>query len=185
MNQSFRFKGQLGLLPKFQSLFGWIPKFAHLSHLPYQNVGIFFAQHLDSQNFGKPKFWYQTSRPIGPGFGQRAGMAQPAELQSEFFFSTNFSQSLSLKKIPIYLLNYELSLRFHLNTKTEYFGSSESRYQINDLLDQFFLVSFLFFFMFILDKSLRNYNKLQKIIKWKIYFFCTPHEQIYATYDMI
>ena len=45
--------------PKFWSLFDWVPKFTHLSHLPYQNVGKFFAQHLTSQNLGS-----NPSRPI-------------------------------------------------------------------------------------------------------------------------
>jgi len=38
--------------PKFWPLFGWVSKFAHLSHFPYQNVDKFFAPHLASQNFG-------------------------------------------------------------------------------------------------------------------------------------
>jgi len=57
-------KGLLGLLPKFWHdkkfwpLFSWIPKFTHLSHLPYLDK--FFAQHLASQNFGMPS---NPSRP--------------------------------------------------------------------------------------------------------------------------
>ena len=56
----FRHRGQIGLLPKFWPIFGWIPKFAHLSHLPYQNMGKFLAQHLASQNFGMLNIWYQA-----------------------------------------------------------------------------------------------------------------------------
>ena len=50
--------------PKFWPLFGWVSKFVHLSHFPYQNVGKFFAQHLASQNFGMPKFWHQSKQAL-------------------------------------------------------------------------------------------------------------------------
>jgi hypothetical protein len=48
--------------PKFWPHFSWVPKFIHLSHFFYQNVGKLFAQHLSSQNFGMPKFWHQSKQ---------------------------------------------------------------------------------------------------------------------------
>ena len=54
--------GLLGLIPT--KLFGWVSKFAHLSHFLYQNVGKFFAQDLTSQNFDMPKFWHQSKQAI-------------------------------------------------------------------------------------------------------------------------
>ena len=53
--QAWGIKGLFGLIPKFWPLFGWVSKFVHLSHFPYQNVGKFFT----CQNFGT-----NPSRPM-------------------------------------------------------------------------------------------------------------------------
>ena len=49
-----------------------------------------------------------------------------------------------------------------LNSKIRYFGFLNSRYRTSNLRRWFLLVVYLFSFMFILDKTLKNYSESQK-----------------------
>jgi len=47
--------------PKFWPLFGWVPKFAHLSYFFYQNVGKFFLPNIW---LAKLLAWHQSKQAL-------------------------------------------------------------------------------------------------------------------------